>query len=779
MVSHSCNVELVQHLPHRVTHTTSLGILLLPITGSPIEYHLCFDPSANCLRIDRSTGPDGNSTAAVLCKRFVQSKISNLTVSDCHPNRIEIQGAQSSVHVKGTSWTGNTASSCGLDASRIQLRPDDLFYVDNIELLIRVGGMEQSEPATEVVPPLTSNQISSTPVPASSPASRLEPGAAIMETPSRDPKAAKIIKTLTGNAIEGKEDSQDWPLDDIKRATLSSIREAKHLNQSSPMQAIELQQLPSGDITPSKVVCQDSIDPRNLVDQRSPDRGSGYSQSSVASAQSYTHTRIKDESQASNIRHADALPAVTQHNKQSSILSKETGPAATAAAADDDQDHTMLDLESAVSRVPDVGAMRVRRYSGNADNHDSELKDHRASSQNLPTELDKVQRGSEMNDSLQRNPKRVKFSLPTAVVSKNCDADVTTDDEESETDSAADVRAEAAVTDEGNAHEPQNKTPLASLDDNSKGLKSPTKETLLQASHDVSNSAKSISRGIRKKEVAKKTSVPQQTIKPRTPLSKKSPATPEAPVEPSSSSRITRSTTRDSPSKVQKSLPKFRVLFASSTTMDKSKAFMKFLAAHGVQKATSIDDCTILCVGKEAELKRTSNLVLAVLNGKDVITDTWISESVNAKVLLDVEQYKATDPSREDEWGTTLTDAIARGKEGLQPFVNWSFCFTQAVKTELGKGLTDVKNICLQGGAKSIQATLPRKGPQDPGRTIMVASNGDDKDVGILQQNGWKVYSKDIITLSILRGSLQLESEEFVIQGKSTPQAGKSKKRKR
>ena len=787
MALKSYKVQLVQHLPHNVTHSLSLGI---PITGSPIEYRLCLDPSANCqnkkIRICLSTESDGNDSAAKLCKRFVQSsKIFNLTVSDCHPNRIEIQGVQSSVHVKGTSWTGNTTFSHDSEASYCQLRPDDLFYLDNTEVMIRVGGIDPSDPSIKVESPMMPDPISSTqPIPASSPPSRLEHGAAIMETPSKDAETAKTIKTLACNTIEGQEDGQGWPSDIIKRDTLSSISEAKQLNQSSPFPAIEQQQLPASDVTPSKVVCQDSIDPGNLVDLQSSERELEYSQTSVASAQSHTHTRVKDESQTSNIRHADALLSVFQDNKQSSTPSGGDDPAATAAA-DDAEDHTMLDPESTTIRAPDLGAMRVQRYSENADNHDSELKDHQASSRNLPTEIDTGQWVSEMNDSPERSPKRVKLSqshdpVSTAVVSSHGDADVTTDDDESESDSAADARAEVAVAVDDAAHEPLKKTLFASLDDDSMDLNSPTEETLLQTPHDgLSKSVKSISPSIRKKVVVKKAIAPQQTPKQRTPLSTKSLATPEALVEPSSSSRNTRSTARDSSSKAPESFSKIRVLFASSTTLDTSKAFMKFMTAHGVQKATSIDDCTILCVGKEAELKRTSNLVLAVLNGKDVITDSWISESVNAKMLLDLGQFKATDPSREDEWGTSLTEAIARGKEGLRPFVNWFFCFTPAVKTELGKGFVDMKSICLQAGAKSIQATLPRKGPREPCRTIIVASKSDDEDVENLCRNGWKVYNRDIITLSILRGSLQLESEEFVLQGKSPPQASKSKKRKR
>lgn len=94
-----------------------------------------------------------------------------------------------------------------------------------------------------------------------------------METPSKDPNSANIIKTLTSNALRGNEDSRNWPADDLKRNTLFSIREAKRQYESSPDPASEGPQLPPNDVTPAKVVCQDSVDPRNLEYQHYSEPG--------------------------------------------------------------------------------------------------------------------------------------------------------------------------------------------------------------------------------------------------------------------------------------------------------------------------------------------------------------------------------------------------------------------------------------------------------------------------------------------------------------------------
>ena len=110
----------------------------------------------------------------------------------------------------------------------IQLRPDDIFYIGNTELSIRLRDETQVRPTVDVHSLTESSPEPSTPhqhrTPQSS--SRFR-GATIMETPSKNRKSyltptrdsAKIINTITGIAIEGNEDSQNWPADILKRGT--------------------------------------------------------------------------------------------------------------------------------------------------------------------------------------------------------------------------------------------------------------------------------------------------------------------------------------------------------------------------------------------------------------------------------------------------------------------------------------------------------------------------------------------------------------------------------
>lgn len=75
------------------------------------------------------------------------------------------------------------------------------------------------------------------------------------------------------------------------------------------------------------------------------------------------------------------------------------------------------------------------------------------------------------------------------------------------------------------------------------------------------------------------------------------------------------------------------------------------MSSHGVRQVKDVADADILCVGKDSELKRTSNLITAVACGKHIVTDNWVTDSAEQGKLLDPKDYHAEDPEREQEWG--------------------------------------------------------------------------------------------------------------------------------
>ena len=134
------------------------------------------------------------------------------------------------------------------------------------------------------------------------------------------------------------------------------------------------------------------------------------------------------------------------------------------------------------------------------------------------------------------------------------------------------------------------------------------------------------------------------------------------------------------------------------------------------------------------------------------------------------------DPKTEGEWGISLDQAIYRGKEGLKVLQNQIILFTPSAKKELGKnGFDELKDIAKTAGAKDVSSKLPKTTPEETSSSTIVVAKQGSPEVAELQKLGWRVYVKDIISLSILRGKLDLESDEFLMQG----QREESKKRKR
>lgn len=248
---------------------------------------------------------------------------------------------------------------------------------------------------------------------------------------------------------------------------------------------------------------------------------------------------------------------------------------------------------------------------------------------------------------------------------------------------------------------------------------------------------------------------------------------------PSASARSTRSVHLREHSPLSSSMtgePR-RVFFSSSTTIDRASKRLTFLERNGVTKVNSVEECDILCVAK-GELKKTGSLVLAVISGKEVITDDWISTSISQGELLDPRSFLARDPTKEAEWKIDLREAIERGKRGIKPFLNSSFFFTSAAKKDLGKGLTDLKAIAMHAGAKSVQVSIPKKPSQmgDKSQTFIIAAQ-DDGELPALEESGWRCFNKDIITLSVLRGTVDVEGNEFLIQPQIESNPASSNKR--
>lgn len=220
-----------------------------------------------------------------------------------------------------------------------------------------------------------------------------------------------------------------------------------------------------------------------------------------------------------------------------------------------------------------------------------------------------------------------------------------------------------------------------------------------------------------------------------------------------------------------------KILYASSTNVDNLRTVMKVLTKHGVRQVQKVADCDYLCVGHGKELKKTGRLLLAVAMGKYVITDEWAKKSAEQGRLLDPRDYLARDPVREKEWGTDLTEACERGQKNAKPLLGRKILFTPFVAKDLGKGFGELKDIAKVTGAAMVQARLPR--PCDQRKDTLIISSELDPDLDNLNREGWRCFSTAMITTSVLRGVIDPESDEFIINGGKNGQDSGRKKGKR
>ncbi|KAL8742931.1 MAG: hypothetical protein Q9190_004662 [Brigantiaea leucoxantha] len=222
---------------------------------------------------------------------------------------------------------------------------------------------------------------------------------------------------------------------------------------------------------------------------------------------------------------------------------------------------------------------------------------------------------------------------------------------------------------------------------------------------------------------------------------------------------------------------RINVAFASSTSVDGSPDFMSFLAKHNIRKVRSVAECQILCVGR-GEVKSTGNVMLSMLTGKEIVADSWITRSAKQGKLLDFSLFRVKDLERKREWRTTLNNVIERSRQGVRLFQGWTFNFTPNARRELGKNFVAVKEIALNAGAACVRGFAPRKAPEVTPSTIVIASTRD-KDVHALYERGWRSYTKDLITVSVLRGHLDVRSEEFAVTSEKSELYGRHGTRKR
>ena len=219
------------------------------------------------------------------------------------------------------------------------------------------------------------------------------------------------------------------------------------------------------------------------------------------------------------------------------------------------------------------------------------------------------------------------------------------------------------------------------------------------------------------------------------------------------------------------------ILFSNSVVPETSR-MMAFLKKHRATKADiKVDDFNFVCVGN-GELKRTSKFVLGVALGKTIVTDKWVTDSVRAGSLLDPAGYLPRDEVHEREWRFDLAEAVERGRRGVRVFDGCTVYLTTSVCKNSPGVATELERIMRMTGARRIRLHSPETAPPGStesspsaagaslsaaGRRMLpfVIGAENDPDAARLSKLGWTVHARDIVSLSILRGRLEVDSDEF------------------
>jgi len=204
------------------------------------------------------------------------------------------------------------------------------------------------------------------------------------------------------------------------------------------------------------------------------------------------------------------------------------------------------------------------------------------------------------------------------------------------------------------------------------------------------------------------------------------------------------------------------VAFSNSAIPDKPQ-LAKFIKNHC--KALDKDSMSfdVLVVGR-GKLKKTSKLLQAFANAASIVTDEWVVQSSKAGHLLQLDHFTPTDRAHEEEWGIKIAEAMGHDRSSL--FAGKTLFITPGLKKEYGKGYNDIVELAALVGIEEV-ISKPARSLKPNQDTIVLGLEEGDNDVEKILEQG-TCYSKDFLSTSIIRGTVDLDSNEFQLLLKSS-----------
>lgn len=150
-------------------------------------------------------------------------------------------------------------------------------------------------------------------------------------------------------------------------------------------------------------------------------------------------------------------------------------------------------------------------------------------------------------------------------------------------------------------------------------------------------------------------------------------------------------------------------------------------------------------------------VIQAIALGVPIVTDKWLIESAKTEDFLDLSSFKPSVAQQEKEWGFDLEKVWGVAQT---PFKGYTLYFTPALKKTY-TNFREMDRVCQTVGAK---VTTKRTAKNE--QVIVLAKEEEDPDADKMIEDGEICYHKDLLTTSILRGTLDLDSDEFKIKAK-------------
>ncbi|EMD90552.1 hypothetical protein COCHEDRAFT_1179488 [Bipolaris maydis C5] len=211
---------------------------------------------------------------------------------------------------------------------------------------------------------------------------------------------------------------------------------------------------------------------------------------------------------------------------------------------------------------------------------------------------------------------------------------------------------------------------------------------------------------------------------------------------------------------------------SSNSTITKSSQAVKLLKKQGgayVEKLA--DDFNILCV-RDGDLQKKTKVLYAIARGIPIVTDAWLLDSAKEGHLLSLSAYKPSTSKQEEDWGFSFDDVFGQPQT---PFEGYTIHFTKNLRG-VYESFSEVVAVCKAAGAKNVTSTRMNT----TGDNIVLANNyEDDPEAQKLIKDGITCYTKDLFTISIFRGHLDLGSDEFKIKAPNADSTPSKEKKKR